>query len=65
MITRLKNIQENLCDRCLICFADCGGTPEFNEAEPLSDNVIACDAFHGEFNPETMIREAEDKDGRA
>ena len=57
MITRMKDTENgNICDFCCGCIADCCGNVQFNEINPSSDNIIACDDFHGDFDPEIMIQ---------
>lgn len=34
----------NLCDTCVLSFADCEGNPEFGNDEGRTDNVIKCDS---------------------
>ena len=41
---------DNLCDGCSSCIADCKGHPKFN-SNPMADNVIACDEYNGRLAP--------------
>lgn len=57
-ITRMKDIENgNLCDYCKGTIAECCSFCEFNLANPASDNIIACDQFHGDFESEIMTQE--------
>lgn len=62
MITKVEDIESgNLCDHCEACFADCCGDVMFGNARPNSDNVVTCNDFQGEFNPEIMIQSEDEK----
>ena len=52
-IYRMISNTGHLCDYCQDHIAECVSNPTFSE-DQTADNVIACDAFSGEFDKEVM-----------